>query len=261
MHDLRLAWMFFRIGAMNELQYRVNFFLQLFQSILAISTGLISLWLIFSHTSSLHGWNPAQLLIVMGVFTVMGGVIQATIQPNMTQLITDIQQGTFDYTLTKPADAQLLASIRQVEIWESVDVLTGFVVVVIGVLRLQSKVGLEEALAFLLMLVIGGILIYCFWMILTTLAFWVTNMWHVVELFQGVYNAGRYPIGIYPGWLRYGLTFLVPVAFAVTVPSEALTGRLGRSTALLAFGLTAVLLAVTRTFWRFGLRRYSGASA
>lgn len=253
--------MFFRVGAMNELQYRVNFFLQLFQSMLAVGTGLISLWLIFSHTSSLHGWNPAQLLIVMGVFTMMGGVIQTTIQPNMTQLITDIQQGTFDYALTKPADAQLLASVRQVAIWEAVDVLTGAVVLVIGVLRLQSQVGIGEAASFLAMLLVGAALIYCFWMILTTLAFWVTAMWHLVELFQGVYNAGRYPIGIYPGWLRYGLTFLVPVAFAVTVPSEALTGRLGGSTVALAIGLALVLAVITRVFWRFGLRRYSGASA
>jgi ABC-2 type transport system permease protein len=261
MHEVRLAWLFFRVGAMNELQYRVNFFLQLFQSVLAIGTGLVSLWLIFSHTSSLHGWNPAQLLIVMGVFTLMGGVIQTTIQPNMTQLIEDVQQGTFDYVLTKPADAQVLASVRRVEIWQSVDVLTGVIIVLIGVLRLQSQVGIGRAVTFLLMLVVGVLLIYCFWMILTTLAFWVTSMWHLVELFAGVYNAGRYPVGIYPGWLRYGLTVVVPVAFAVTVPSEALTGRLDTKTVLGAVALALVLVTITRVFWSFGLRRYSGASA
>jgi len=81
------------------------------------------------------------------------------------------------------------------------------------------------------------------------------------NLFQGVYAAGRYPIGIYPGWLRLGLTFLVPVAFAVTVPSEALTGRLTGGTILGAVGLTALLLALCRLVWWRGLKRYSGASA
>jgi len=32
----------------------------------------------------------------------------------------------------------------------------------------------------------------------------------MVNLFQGVYAAGRWPVGIYPDWLRVGLTFLVP---------------------------------------------------
>jgi ABC-2 type transport system permease protein len=57
------------------------------------------------------------------------------------------------------------------------------------------------------------------------------------------------------------LTLIVPVAFAVTVPAEALTGRLDWPTALAALGLAALLLIVSRVVWRIGLRRYSGASA
>jgi ABC-2 type transport system permease protein len=66
---------------------------------------------------------------------------------------------------------------------------------------------------------------------------------------------------VYPGWLRYSMTYLVPVAFAVTVPAQALTHRLHWTTAAVAFGFAVVLVVLTRWFWRFGLRRYSGASA
>jgi ABC-2 type transport system permease protein len=66
---------------------------------------------------------------------------------------------------------------------------------------------------------------------------------------------------MYPGWMRFGLTFLVPVAFAVTVPAEALTGRLTMGSALTALGLALALLILSRVFWKFGLRNYSGASA
>jgi ABC-2 type transport system permease protein len=104
-------------------------------------------------------------------------------------------------------------------------------------------------------------MIYSFWMILTTAAFWIVRIDEISELFQGVYAAGRYPIGVYPGWLRLGLTFLVPVAFAVTVPAEALTGRLSGGSLAGAAALTILLLVVSRVVWRLGLRRYSGASA
>jgi len=108
---------------------------------------------------------------------------------------------------------------------------------------------------------IGAVLVYCFWLILTTGAFWVVRMEHVLELFEGIYQTGRWPVGVYPGWLRYSVTFLVPVAFAVTVPAEALTSRLHWGTLAVAVGFSAVLFAFTRWFWRFGLRHYSGASA
>ena len=69
-------------------------------------------------------------------------------------------------------------------------------------------------------------MIYCFWLVIATGAFWVVNMWHAVELFDGIFQTGRWPVGIYPGWLRYSVTFLVPIAFAVTVPAQAVTSRL-----------------------------------
>jgi len=68
-------------------------------------------------------------------------------------------------------------------------------------------------------------------------------------------------VGIYLGWLRYSVTFLVPIAFAVTVPAEAVTSRLDWETLALAAGFAIALFAFARWFWRFGLKRYSGASA
>jgi len=53
----------------------------------------------------------------------------------------------------------------------------------------------------------------------------------------------------------------VPVAFAVTVPAEAVTGRLTLETLAGAVALAAALLIGARWFWFFGLKHYSGASA
>ena len=100
---------------------------------------------------------------------------------------------------------------------------------------------------------------YCFWLVVTTVSFWVARVVHVLELFEGV-QTGRWPIGIYPDWLRFGITFLVPIAFAVTVPAEALTSRLTFDTFAIAAVFALGLFAFTRWWWRFGLRRYSGAS-
>ena len=258
---MRLLWVFFRVGALNELQYRVNFFIQLLQSLIALGTGLIGLALVFSHTTTLHGWTPPQLLAVMGVQTLMGGIIATFIDPNMQRLMEDVQQGTLDYALTKPTDAQLLVSVREVRIWQVVNILLGLGVLGVALVLIGGHVGAGEALAFVAALALGAIMIYCFWLILTIGAFWVVRMDNIVELFQGVYQAGRWPVTVYPDWLRYGLTFLVPIAFAVTVPAEALTHRLDVATLLGAVALAAALLGVTRWFWGVGLRHYSGASS
>ncbi len=258
---LYLAIIFLKVGIQNELQYRVNFFVQLGQSLIALGTGLVGLWLVFSQTSELNGWTQPELLIVMGIFILMGGVINAYIQPNMTRLLEEIQLGTLDFALTKPVDAQGLVSIREFRLWSLTDVIVGGLVLSYGIYHYQGSVGFIQSLEFMLALVLGSILIYCFWLIITSTAFWIVRVEEIVNLFQGVYAAGRWPVTIYPRWLQIGLTFIIPVAFAVTIPAEALTSRLTPLILLGSLGLTSLFSLLARFIWRLGLKNYSGASA
>jgi ABC-2 type transport system permease protein len=252
---------FLRVGALNELQYRVNFLLQLFQSLVALGTAIAVIALVFLYTPVLGGWNPSELLIVVGVHTLLGGVIRSLIQPAMQQLMEDIRTGTLDFVLTKPADAQLLVSVRRIEIWRLVDVVVGAGVVVVGAIRAGHDLGPVPILVFLAALGLGVVLIYCLWLAITIGAFWVVRMEHVAELFDGLYQAGRWPVGLYPGWLRVAFTVLVPLAFAVTLPAEALTGRAGLGWLATAAAFTVAVATATRWFWRVGVRNYAGASA
>jgi viologen exporter family transport system permease protein len=258
---LRVSWLYLKLGVLNELQYRVNFFVSLLQMAIALVTGLVVLALVYSHTQELNGWTQPELLCVLGIQILMGGLIRTWIQPNMTRLIEEVRDGKLDFTLTKPEDSQVLVSVREVRIWQVVDIISGAVVLAVGVSRISTDVGVGDAIAFAIALLLGVVLIYCFWLVLATIAFRVVNMWHAVELFDGIFQTGRWPVGIYPLWLRFGVTFLVPIAFAVTVPAEALTSRLNWETLLFAFVFAGVLFAATRWFWRFGLKRYTGASA
>jgi len=258
---IQLTLTYLRVGILNEMQYRVNFFIQLLQSLVALGTGLVGLALVFEHTTDLAGWTRPELLAVMGVHILMGGVIRSAIQPNMQTLANDIQAGTLDYALTKPVDAQVIVSVREFRLWQMVDVLMGLVILGWAVVQMQEGLGLVDALVFTGTLVLGGIMIYCFWLMLTTSAFWIIRVYEMINLFEGLYAAGRWPVGIYPLWLRSMLTFLVPVAFAVTVPSEILVGQSSTQTLIGALALTVFLVLLSRFVWSLGVRNYSGASS
>lgn len=261
MDALRLVGTFLRVGVQAELQYRSNVAFSVLQSLVAVGTSLAVLALVFSHTDSLGGWSGAELLVVMGVYVLMGGVLRSVVQPSMNQLMDDVQHGTLDFVLTKPADSMLLVSIRRIELWQAVDVLVGAGIIGVAVARLDRPVGVLAVLGFALSLVLGAVVIWAFWLLLTTAAFWIVRTDSLVELLAGMYQAGRWPVTVYPGWLRIGFTFLVPLAFAITVPAQALTGRMSGWLLLGAAVFTVALVALTRVVWRVGLRSYTGASA
>lgn len=261
MRAVRLALLHLRVGVMNEMQYRANFVVQLLQSLVAVATGLVVLSLIFDRTDQLDGWTRPQLLVVMGVFTLVGGIVGFVIEPNMGRVMMDIRQGTFDHVLTKPVDAQLLSSVREFRLWRLTDALVGIVVLSWGIADLDTSVRAVDVVGFVLTLAAGTVLVYCLWLAVTTGAFWFVRMEQVQELFTGLYRAGAYPVTVYPTWLRLTLTYLVPIGFAITVPSESLTGRLTWERGLITVGFLVVAFGLTRLLWKAGTRRYAGASS
>lgn len=261
MFYLRLFGTYLRLGLLTEMEYRANFWINIFQTALELGVALGGLVVVFSHTDTLGGWRPEELLVLVGVYFLVGGLIRSLIRPSMEKFMEDVRQGTLDFTLTKPADSQILVSIQRMEFWRTVDVLVGCLVIGVALSRLGSRIGLLDALAFGVTIVAGGLIVYSFWLMLSTASFWFVKVENIQVIFMSMYQAGRWPINIYPTWLRLILTFLVPVAFATTVPAQAFTGRIGAPLVLGAVGLAGLLLFLSRLFWRYGIRFYSGASA
>ena len=75
MKYLRIFGLYFKIGSMGEMQYRFNFFVHLFQSILQLGIAIVGLAVIFSYTDALGGWLPDEVLALVGVYTLVGGLI------------------------------------------------------------------------------------------------------------------------------------------------------------------------------------------
>ena len=261
MRFLRLLFVFLRVGILGELSYRSNFFFHLFEAILELGTALAGLAVVFSHTSTLAGWRPDEIVALVGIYFLVSGAIRMVIQPSMERLIEAVHEGTLDFTLTKPEDAQLLVSVQRVEIWSITDIVLGFAVLAVALVRLGTNVGVSEAAAFSAALAAGGAIVYSFWLMLATLSFWFVRVENMLQIFSSMYEAGRWPVSFYPRWMRFMLTFLIPVAFATTVPAQALAGRLTWRTLAGAFALAAALLVMSRAFWRIGIRRYSSASS
>ena len=261
MRALGIFWVFAKLGFQNEAAYRANFWVQIFESLLNIGSALSAVAIIFSRTDTLAGWRAPELITLLGVYFVMYGAIQVVIAPSLTKFMEDVRSGALDFTLTKPGDAQLLVSLSEVRVWKLVDLALGLAILASGLARIASQVGALQAVGFLVALAAGAVTVYSFWMLLATCAFWFVRLENVLMIFWNMYQAGRWPVDIYPRWLRWTLTGLVPVALAVTVPAEALAGRLSLANLALACGVALVLAFASRWFWRIGLRRYSGASA
>jgi ABC-2 type transport system permease protein len=262
MHAVTVVRTFFRLGLLNIMQYRADFFASLLVVLMWIGTQMLGLQVIFGQTEDLRGWTRDDLIVLVGIHMLAGGLLGLVIRPSMEALMEGIRLGTFDFVLTKPVDSQLFASVQKVAPQSTTSMIFGIGVMIFGMMRLDTGLTPGDVALFLLMLLAGTAIIYSFMLILSTMAFWFVKLDNVLVIFQTMFgNAGSWPITIYPGWLRTTLTFFVPVAFAVTIPAESLTGRLDTLTALGTLLLATLFFTSARMFWHYALRHYTGASA
>jgi len=257
----RLLRLFVRIGLLGDMAYRSNFWFQILESLLMVGTALATLGVVFTQTEQLAGWDADELVVLLGVYFVVRGLLSIVVSPSLEKFMDDVRTGGFDFTLLKPVDAQLLVSLQEVRVWKGADALLGAGLIGLALPRLSIDIGPVEIASFVLALGAGLVIIYSVWLMLVTLSFWLIRIENILVIFWNLYWCARWPIGIYPVWLRWLLTVVVPVGFAVTVPAETLVGR--TQAADLA-GVTTIALAsfaLSRLLWLRGLRRYSGASA
>ena len=107
----------------------------------------------------------------------------------------------------------------------------------------------------------GCAVVYALWLVLVTLTFWFVRVDNIEQIVWQGFEAARYPIEIYPGWLRGALTYGIPVAFIITIPAQALSGRAGQMPIAVACTVGILSLTAATFFWRFGLKHYTGASS
>lgn len=263
MFHLKLILAFFRVTAQAEMAYRVNFWIHLLNSGLNLLTGVLSLVVIFNQVETIRGWDLSGALALLGVYLLLRSLQDLFIGPSLESVVGmdgEIWTGNFDFTLLRPVSKQFLLSFQQWRVFALLDLLLALGVLVYSISLLGASFTIVTGILFFLSLLAGLTLMYAALLAFSALAFFNSGFLFT-WVFNDMFQLARYPVGLYPGWLRLVLTWIIPVGLMTTVPAQALTGDL--SPVLLAGVLVFSLAALVGASWlfRLGLRRYTSASS
>jgi ABC-2 type transport system permease protein len=261
MRYLRLWRRFFLNAAVRETEYRGGFFLAVFEAVARLALVWLTFGLIYRYTDRVAGWSQDEVLVLVGVFRIVDGLIHAFVAPNMGRIPDYVRQGELDFHLLRPVDSQFLVSTRRMELSQLADVAIGVGIVLHGASRAGiawSPLAVAQAA---LLALCGLLLLYAAWFAIMTCAFWLVSIGNLEELFFGLWEGARYPVQFFSGAMRALFTFGFPVAFATTFPTEALLGRAPAWSLPVGLALAAAALTGSHLFWRRALRQYESASS
>jgi ABC-2 type transport system permease protein len=261
MNVLKLLSAFLKVNIQMSLAYRAETVVNILLNIMWLGWELLSLSIIFSNTETIGGWGLGELIALLGVFRLVNTLMIALIWPNTEKFNQSIRDGSMDYTLLQPINSMFLVTFSRITVWRVWDLILAIVLIVVGVSMSGEIATPLNILTFILLTVSGAIVIYSLWIVLIALTFWFTKFDNNVTILSALMDAGRYPVTVYPVWLRIIVTFIIPIAVATTIPLQGLRGDLdlGRILMFVAIGVISFLIA--SQVWKRGLKQYSGASS
>jgi len=261
MHYFKLISTFFKVNLQVAIAYRADTVINILLNIMWLGWELLGLSIIFSNTDTLGGWGFGELIALLGVFRLVNTMMMLLIWPNTEKFNQSIRDGSMDYTILQPVSSMFLVTFSRMNVWRIWDLLLAIVLIVVGVNMAGDVSTPASIFNFILLTIFGAIVIYSLWIVLIAFTFYFTKFDNNVTRLQALLDAGRYPVTVYPVWLKIIVTFLIPVAVATSVPLQALRQELGTSQVFMFVGIGIASFLIASQVWKFGLKRYSGASS
>jgi len=243
------------------LQYRFEFTVEGALALLWMGVTLVPLLVVFGTRETVAGWTFPEMLVVVGWFVALKGVLEGTLSPSLMQVIDHVRKGTLDFVLLKPADAQLLVSLSKIEPWRAIDLAGAGVIFVVAFRAMGRAPALHDVALAAVLLAAAVLVLYSIAILVVSIAFVAVRVDNLLYLFQSVFDVARWPSSVFRGVLAVLFTFVLPLALMTTYPSLALLGKLTARTALGAIAGTLAFATVARAIWIASIRRYTSASS
>jgi len=111
---LRSLRRFWGTAAAGQMEYQLNLLIELVAMAGNLAGSLFVLSLFFRQGEGLGGWSWPAAQVVLGAYTVLDGLTSTLLRPNLSRIVTHVQEGTLDFVLLKPIDSQFWLSLRTV---------------------------------------------------------------------------------------------------------------------------------------------------
>ena len=272
----RVFLTFVRNSLVRDMMFPTNFIIESISSIGWVAMNLALYMLIFNYTNYLgtnsaggDAWDKYQFFVFLATSLLINNVVQMFFMPNAEEFSELIRSGNLDFALLKPIDTQFLISLQKVDWSAAANLVLGVLLLAYALPRLDGFTPSLFAFAlYPLYIVLGVLIMYSIMIGLAATSVWLGRNQSLYDFWFYITNFARYPLEIYEGpvgnYLRWTLTFLLPVLVVVNVPARLLAKPFQPEygyLAVFAILATAVSLVASRWVFQRALLSYRSASS
>lgn len=258
---LRLYAHFLRFTFARSAQFRLDFGFRILMDTLWYGHYLVFFAVLGETTTSLGGWDVAQVRVFTGTLFVVDALQMTFVANGMWNLPQAINRGDLDYHLVRPVSTLFFVTAREISASSFVNLLMAVGVLAWAIATYPGSVPATTLLVFVATLPLGLAIHAALHLVFLVPQFWTQSSKGLRDVFWSALNYAFRPDGIYRGYLRRLLTTLLPLAVIASYPARIVIEgpRPGLVLHILAAAVGSWTVAIW--LWGRGLRAYGSASS
>ena len=253
---------FVRNCLMAQMEYRLNFLYSVLVECGYLFVKVMYVVVVFGAGVKINGMSPYEILMCIGMYTVITGVMDTVFYPNVAKLPELIRTGDLDFYVTKPVSLQFMISLRYFDLGLAVpNLIGGLVMIVVAWQNLNIPADPGRLAGFIFFAVVGLCITYPILMIPSILSFWFVKTDQLFAIIWSVWDFNNMPMGIYNRVIQNIGIFLIPIFIINNFGPMFVIGKLAPLYIFWSVLASVLLLVFLRVLLRVAVRHYSSASS
>ena len=256
---LRVWLQLAHISFSEQIATRFSSVLFLLSKTLRFVFFLLFIFSLTERIGGLSGYNRDQIIIFFLVFNFVDIATQLFFR-GVYFFRQKVVNGEFDFSLVKPMSPlfRIMAGYT-----DFMDLITLIALVIYGLKFTVGAVALTPAIVFpaILMMVFSFLISFSIHVWVVAVGILTTEVDNAIMVYRDLTGMARFPVDVYSAPVRIFLTYIVPVAFIMTVPAKSLMGLASPLTFAISAVIVFCFLFSGFYLWRYALSQYSSASS
>ena len=259
---IKLWLAFFRNTLSRDMEFKMNFVLELFIDFIYYGSLFFFFQVIFQYQNSFGDFNQDAVIIFLILLYIVDSIYVFFLGGNVFEVNNKVRTGDLDFILTKPINPQFFISFRYINSYALISIS----ILSILLLQLSYNYHSEQFIIInyvvcFISVILGVSIFYSIEFIIACLAFWFRNFSYAGWLAGELIKYSRRPDSIYKQWFRNILFTALPMAMIVSVPARMLLFGPNTNLLLLQFFVSIFFLVISILIWNKGLIKYESASS
>lgn len=244
------------------IEYRADFILGIVGFLLVQGVGVLFIGLIFNAIPTLSGWSFYEILFIYGFAQIPRGIDHVFTDQLWIFSWKTIVQGEFDRYLVRPLNPLFQVIVEKFQPDGFGEIIVGTILLCTSWNRLGIEVTVEKIIVLIFTIICATVIYTAIKLAVTSLAFWVKFAQSYMYMVYQLSTFVKYPISIYPTWIRGILTFIIPFAFTGYYPGAYLLGKGSFiSGVVMTFVVSCASIFVAYRIWIIGMSKYESTGS